>query len=628
MNINCTPGIQNAIAPPGSVRVKRATDDASNPGNAINPGSPTVPDDTLLGNAARTGAPPPPDTSYQTHREMVASMEQKFPDIVRQAKIAIEAQIKKDHGLALDADQCFYNVFSADVRTGPSLQALGNGAYEGRAPSPSMTLAQAQIWALTQGLPDTIAEEAYADAGIYTEGRPCTSFGPHNKVALSAAQFLRAARDSGFIAQYEEALRNYWQDNIGALSMLAELNVFDYASHFRRAGHREVAMGLPGDSDLSDAALAMLTTAAGRSDPDLPTVRIDMFGFDINGWPSTDIVWLRNTEGRIVLYIPGAPAEIHEYANLGEMRAGVRAMIGSPGEREWLATHFSDADRRNSLFYDGVDKWLLTLANDTAGTYDYAIARSPRRLSGTLVLPEPGPRASELLSDQALTMLAEAAHWDTGAIGNTHHTQAHVFDIAGIPAVDMMWLQAADGRVVLLMPHSEDPIREYPDLQAMRDDVVDMLERYQGRRSLLSHFSLSQQDGSRYPGGLLHWLDEIGKDPEHNSALIVDAAQDNTIPGNVFAALVSRLRDEQFERLATIGSTSWPTGDTASQQRQWSKPLTTQGMRVLYDRGGTTTLAETQKQSQPALPGMQDGPRIALWAQALALRLASYQHTI
>lgn len=585
----------------------------------------TTPCDAVLANTARTGVRASSPAAYQLHDALLARMGEQFPDIERQAKLAIEAQIEKDYGLKLDADQHFYNYFTPNAYTNPPLQILGDGAYEGRAPYPSMTLAQAQIWALTQALPATIEDNYVTHAGIYTQGRPSTSFGPHNKVALSAAQFLRAARNSGFIEQYEKTLRNYWNNNLGALQTLNELEVFDYATTHRLAGHRAQGLGLPGDGTLSDAALAMLATASGRRDPDLPLEPIEMFRFDINGWASQDIVWIRHAHsGHVVLYIPDAPVPVHEYANTQAMCGGIRAMLATPEGRDNMARHFSQENRRDGWFYAGIDQWLRTLGNDQAGSYDYAIAHTPQRLDGKLVLP-PSTQATPLLSDKALAMIAEAStSLGSNSATHGHRTRAYVFDIAGLAASDMIWLQADDGHVVLLMPGDPRPVREYADLQALRQDIAAMLTDHAARQRLASHFGPALRDDNAL-GGLEYWFDEISKAPLYYGNRIIHAPQDNTVQGDMFITLTNRIRDHQFAGLQAIRDTNWSAYDIMSEQREgWSTQFTRAG-RPLHAARASASVTETQKQSQPSLPGMHDGPMVAQWARSLTQRLAFYQ---
>ncbi|EJN10012.1 dermonecrotic toxin domain-containing protein [Herbaspirillum sp. YR522] len=112
------------------------------------------------------------------------------------------------------------------------------------------------------------------------------------------------------------------------------------------------------------------------------------------------------------------------------------------------------------------------------------------------------------LSEQAMAMLAEAAGYPDPAV-DAQGTRAYVFDIDSWPSRDMSWLCASDGHVVLIMPGSARPVREYADLAGMRTDVARMTRSAAGRDELARHFSITnRRDGMTYQG-IDRWLLDI-----------------------------------------------------------------------------------------------------------------------
>lgn len=115
------------------------------------------------------------------------------------------------------------------------------------------------------------------------------------------------------------------------------------------------------------------------------------------------------------------------------------------------------------------------------------------------------------LSDEALAMVAEATRRkdpDKPPVG----VKTYVFNINGWPAEDMVWLRSNEGRIVLVMPGDERPLREYRDLQQMQDDIRQMVRTKAGRDKLASHFSAYYRRDSAFRWGVNSWLAAIAKD--------------------------------------------------------------------------------------------------------------------
>ncbi|WP_369770699.1 dermonecrotic toxin domain-containing protein [Herbaspirillum sp. YR522] len=113
-----------------------------------------------------------------------------------------------------------------------------------------------------------------------------------------------------------------------------------------------------------------------------------------------------------------------------------------------------------------------------------------------------------LLSDKALGMVAKCAGYPDPSLGG-QDARAYVFNINTWPSSDMTYLQADDGRTVLIIPGSRQPLREYRNLDAMRADLRQMVQSGAGQAVLDSHFSIyNQRDGKTYQG-VEKWLRDI-----------------------------------------------------------------------------------------------------------------------
>jgi hypothetical protein len=132
---------------------------------------------------------------------------------------------------------------------------------------------------------------------------------------------------------------------------------------------------------LSDKALGMLSEAAGFPDHAFGAQGTEAFVFDIDTYPSSDMSWLRASDGHVVLIMPGSDCPVHEYGSVDAMRAGIRQMARNREAENELVSHFSTYNRRDGSTYQGVDQWFSDIRG---GQYDSYIARSPQSIKGNV----------------------------------------------------------------------------------------------------------------------------------------------------------------------------------------------------------------------------------------------------
>lgn len=149
------------------------------------------------------------------------------------------------------------------------------------------------------------------------------------------------------------------------------------------------------------------------------------------------------------------------------------------------------------------------------------------------------------LSDLALAMLSEAAGYTDHGFA-AQRTKAYVFDINGYRSRDMSWLYAPQsGHVVLIIPNDAQPVRDYPNLEAMRADIATMAGTAAGRENLARHFSIYNRRDGQFLQGIDKWLLDIG----HGGWNERIASAPSLVTGSVFENQVERMREDDLDNV-------------------------------------------------------------------------------
>jgi hypothetical protein len=421
---------------------------------------------------------------------------------------------------------------------------------------------------------------------------------------------------------YSARLEAFWDRNADLMQSVAEADILGFALSHRRADARAQALGINEPAanrlQLSDQALGMLAEASGNRDPDLRDYGTRTYAFDINGYAAEDIAWLRARNGHVVLLMPGNERHIREYTSLHEMREDVHAMLQSDAGRQEMARHFSPYNRSDGMFYQGVDKWLPDIAR---GGYNDRIARSSIALQADFktLLGQPDARAQALLSDRALAMLCEAAGHADPTLG-AQGTQAFVFDINTYQSSDMRWLRAADGHVVLIMPGSARPVREYANADAMRAAIVEMTQSDDELRELAHHFSVyNRRDGATYQG-VDQWLSDIGEGLYNRRIAYLP----QHVSGNVFQHQVAGSREADREKLQYL---SRGRASSPAEELRWRADFSMANQAFARMQAPEQSCAANQSRHPRSLGDdlitacRRGGQRAAHWARSVQHRL-------
>ncbi|EJN08901.1 dermonecrotic toxin domain-containing protein [Herbaspirillum sp. YR522] len=290
--------------------------------------------------------------------QLRARLGDEYPDLRQEARKAIEASLRSRYGIEVDADRTWFNTFAG----GASDPRSYNGwAHIGK-PLTSVSLTDMQL----QNFPADFGEDPNgldANSGVYRDGASATRFDSGNEVRLLSSDLKAAIRDSDFQSAYRNSLKAYWQRNENAVALYYEAQALRHAQ----------------DGSLSDQARTLLAQAAGYGDDG--QAHWGAYGFDINGYASRNMTWLRADDGRVVLLMPHASKPLREYANLGEMRRGIAVLARTETGRDELLRGFSLYNQQDGLIYQGIEKWLGDIA---AGGYDDRIAMRAQPIRGKL----------------------------------------------------------------------------------------------------------------------------------------------------------------------------------------------------------------------------------------------------
>ncbi|WP_369012067.1 hypothetical protein SM114_13100 [Erwinia pyrifoliae] len=99
----------------------------------------------------------------------------------------------------------------------------------------------------------------------------------------------------------------------------------------------------------------------------LKDINVTAAFFDINGYSAANAFIFKNSHsGRITLYFPKSDFKFFSFRGDFEMRSWVANTCATEKHRAMIASHFTIANRKNNLFYDGIDAWLNTINKDNS----------------------------------------------------------------------------------------------------------------------------------------------------------------------------------------------------------------------------------------------------------------------
>ncbi|WP_081673767.1 dermonecrotic toxin domain-containing protein [Pseudomonas cremoricolorata] len=202
--------------------------------------------------------------------------------------------------------------------------------------------------------------EAY-DA-VYRRTSPQV-YGPDNQIALDPATFQRAVWDADLQSKYIGYLQRFWSQHESNYPLMLKGNVVRAALLQRDEGSLSQAHA---ELVLNSMMLHSNTSWSGTSMryfADNPmSERHQVRPLLIHRYVATDIVsFQKQGEDDVVLYIPGNASPLHGFASLKELREWIGHTCRDPRRRAVLASHFSRKDRRDGVFYSGVDTALRGL---------------------------------------------------------------------------------------------------------------------------------------------------------------------------------------------------------------------------------------------------------------------------
>ncbi|EJN08896.1 hypothetical protein PMI40_01029 [Herbaspirillum sp. YR522] len=236
---------------------------------------------------ANTGVARParPPSLMGLQQQVIAALRSRFPDIRNAAAQAIEARLKRDYGVHVQASQTYLNKFDKPIGNTCSADSGGSGlAYNG-SPLASRSLAELQLYASSRQTRALLATPHH-QLGIYREGAWADRFDARNEVPLSVGQLVKAVQATDFLGAYQAKFSKFWSDNFNYLVTATETEMLHYAQTHRRAEAPARAVGISDQMvhrlKLSDKAIDMLAEATGNPDPDHKSHGTRTYAFDIN----------------------------------------------------------------------------------------------------------------------------------------------------------------------------------------------------------------------------------------------------------------------------------------------------------------------------------------------------------
>jgi hypothetical protein len=271
------------------------------------------------------------------------------------ARQLVGAQTRSDlHGLTgmdVDPGRTFIQHFGEDD---PEYAALG---FQPKGPVSGTQTPTSVPKTLTQAVMDNDPwlddRVSGGETVIFTDPTGTGMYLPENRLNIDPGVLPSIARHRDFGKIYEKQVTTFWSGN------------FQQIRDNNESRYIIAATAQYGTGNLTRGDMAMIMDASEQERP----AHLAVTQFDINGYPSTDIVQIKHKDsGKIILYVPSENgSSFHAFPGEAAMREWVGQQAGEAETRNALASHFSLYSRRDGNFFTGVDNTL-----EKIGTRDWA----------------------------------------------------------------------------------------------------------------------------------------------------------------------------------------------------------------------------------------------------------------
>lgn len=209
--------------------------------------------------------------------------------------------------------------------------------------------------------------------GVYNQSEVETSrFGAHNEVRITPQQLMEEIWKLNFSQVYRSQLDAFWQK-----PRLQEMeNLIVYIMSAARYLHNLQ----PEDREIFHKGWGLSKDKTGT---------VKRYFFDINGYPSTDIVILRRKNSpKVYIFDPRLENPFRVFQSEFDMKSWFINRCADAAERQKIAVAFPAASRVQGYFRWGVDRYLQAMgdpANDPNSYLKY-IATDVKPLQGSLAI--------------------------------------------------------------------------------------------------------------------------------------------------------------------------------------------------------------------------------------------------
>lgn len=294
------------------------------------------------------------------------------------ARDAMRRIIRNLTGLDADPDRLYLNKF----RFAQSSSTAFTGWEHRTPPTSSIPLTKMMFENFGAQAQLLTSSEMSVNAGIYTVGAGEDYYGAGNDFPLPLDKLREAIWADDFQTRMLDQVVRFWGQHWDDTRIIAKAHFISSAIAAREEGTlspeafsllmRGAGTRLPATMPLGTATLAEKTS---------PERTVNVLAFDINGYPSSDILRFVGKDGLTVLYAPGLPSIFHEFASEVKLREWVVEASRSPERRQALQRSFSLYNQQDGIWHTGVANGLEKLST---GEWTSGIDTADRRYTGDI----------------------------------------------------------------------------------------------------------------------------------------------------------------------------------------------------------------------------------------------------